>query len=157
MTSLPLHPALVHLPLALAFVMPILAIGFAWASWTERIRPRSWIAIVALQAVLLAAGLVAMNTGEREEDRVERVVPEAALEQHEEYASQFVWATGVTLVLAALVFASPKRTIVRSLTVATVGGSGSRSMAEKRKASAHSVNDDTFDGESEVGSARAMR
>jgi uncharacterized membrane protein len=118
-----LHPALVHLPLALAFVMPILAIGFAWASWTERIRPRSWIAVVALQAVLLAAGLVAMNTGEREEDRVERIVPEAALEQHEEYASQFVWATGVTLVLAALVLATPKRTIVRSLTVATVAGS----------------------------------
>lgn len=123
MTSLPLHPALVHLPLALAFVMPILAIGFAWASWTERIRPRSWIAVVALQAVLLAAGLVAMNTGEREEDRVERIVPEAALEQHEEYASQFVWATGVTLVLAALVLVTPKRTIVRSLTVATVAGS----------------------------------
>ena len=44
-----------------------------------------------------------MNTGEREEDRVERVVPEAALEQHEEYAEQFVWATGFTLVLAGLV------------------------------------------------------
>lgn len=123
MTSLPLHPVLVHLPLALAFVMPVLAIGFAWASWRERIRPRAWIALVALQAVLLGAGFVAMSSGEREEDRVERIVPEAALELHEEYASQFMWATGVTLGLAGLVLASRKRTIVRSMTVATVAGS----------------------------------
>jgi uncharacterized membrane protein len=121
-TSLPLHPALVHLPLGLAFVMPILAMGFAWALWKERVRPRAWMAIVALQAVLLAAGLVAMNTGEREEDRVERIVPEPALEQHELYAEQFVWATGATLVLAGLVFASRKRLLTQSLTLATVAG-----------------------------------
>jgi hypothetical protein len=63
-----------------------------------------------------------MNSGEREEDRVERVVPEAALEQHEEYAEQFVWATGVTLVLAGLVLVSRKRSLNRSLTLATVAG-----------------------------------
>src|SRR5262245_51268474 len=121
-TSLPLHPALVHLPLGLAFIMPALAIGFAWALWKERIRPRAWIAIVALQAVLLGAGLVAMNTGEREEHRVEQIVPEAALEQHEEYAEQFVWATGVTLVLAGLVLAAGKPSIARWLILATVTG-----------------------------------
>lgn len=122
MTSLPLHPAIVHLPLGLAFVIPMLAAGFAWALWKEQIRRRSWLAVIALQAVLLAAGLVAMNTGEREEGRVERIVPEAALEQHEEYAEQFLWATGVTLVLAGLVLASRRRSVARSLTVATVAG-----------------------------------
>lgn len=123
MTSLPLHPALVHLPLALAFVIPVLAIGLAWALWKERIRPVAWVAIVALQAVLLAAGLVAMNTGEREEDRVERIVPHAAIKQHEEFAEQFVWATGVTLVLAGFVLAPVKRAMVRAFTVAAVVGS----------------------------------
>ena len=57
MTSLPLHPAIVHLPLGLAFVIPALAVGFAWALWTGRVRQRAWIAILALQAVLLTAGL----------------------------------------------------------------------------------------------------
>ena len=123
MTSLPLHPALVHLPLALAFIIPVLAIGLAWALWKERIRPLTWTAVVALQAVLLAAGLVAMNTGEREEDRVERIVPHAAIKQHEEFAEQFVWATGVTFVLAGLVLAPVKRAVVRSFTAATVAGS----------------------------------
>ena len=37
MTSLPLHPATVHLPLGLAFVIPLLAIGFLWALWTGRV------------------------------------------------------------------------------------------------------------------------
>ena len=99
MTSLPLHPAIVHLPLGLAFVIPALAAGFAWALWTGRVRPRgAWLTVIALQALLLGSGFVAMNTGEREEDRVERIVPDAAIERHEEYAEQFVWAVGLTLV-----------------------------------------------------------
>ena len=105
MTSLPLHPAIVHLPLGLALVIPALALASIWAIWTGRARPRAWLAIVALQSVLLGAGLVAMNTGEREEDRVEAVVPEAAIEQHEAYAEQFLWAAGITLALAAGVLA----------------------------------------------------
>ena len=122
MTSLPLHPAIVHLPLGLAFVIPALAVGFAWALWKGRVRPRAWVSIIALQAVLLGAGVVAMNTGEREEGRVEHVVPEAALEQHEEYAEQFVWATGVTLLVASLVMFVRRPAITHALMLATVAG-----------------------------------
>lgn len=122
MTSLPLHPAIVHLPLGLAFIIPALAIGFGWALWTGRVRPRAWVTIVALQAVLLAGGLIAMNTGEREEDRVEAVVPKTALKQHETYAEQFVWATGITLLVAGLVPVVRNRRAARGLTVAAVAG-----------------------------------
>ena len=122
MTSLPLHPAVVHLPLGLAFVIPVLAIGFTWALWTGRVRIRAWIVIVALQSVLLGSALVAMNTGEREEDRVETVVPRAALHQHEEYAEQFAWASGLTLLAAAAVLVLRRQTAARSLAVATVVG-----------------------------------
>jgi len=122
MTSLPLHPAIVHLPLGLAFVMPALAIGFAWALWRGRAHARSWAGIVALQAVLLGAGLVAMNTGEREEDRVESVVPKGAISQHEAYAEQFVWATSGTLRLAALVLVSRRPAATHALAIATVVG-----------------------------------
>ena len=122
MSSLPLHPAIVHLPLGLAFLMPALALGFGWALWTGRIRARGWVAIVALQAVLLAAGLVAMNTGEREEDRVEAVVPDAALETHEQYAEQFVWGTALTLGLTALVLLIPRPGARRAFAAATFVG-----------------------------------
>jgi uncharacterized membrane protein len=122
-SSLPLHPAIVHLPLGLAFVIPLLAAGFAWALWTQRVRGRAWITIVALQAILLGAGLVAMNTGEREEDKVESVVPDAAIERHEELAARFVWVTGATLVLAVLVLATARRTEApRVLAMLTVAG-----------------------------------
>lgn len=122
MTSLPLHPAIVHLPLGLAFVIPALAIGFTWALWTGRVRIRAWIVIVALQSVLLGSALVAMNTGEREEDRVEAVVPKAALHQHEEYAEQFAWASGLTLLAAASVLILRRQTAARSLALVTVAG-----------------------------------
>ena len=122
MSSLPLHPAIVHLPLGLAFLLPALAVGFAWALWTGRIRSAGWSVIVALQLTLLGAGWFAMNTGERDEDRVEKVAPKAAIKAHEEFAEQFVWATGVTFVFAALVPAFRRPRIVRVLTVASVAG-----------------------------------
>jgi uncharacterized membrane protein len=118
----PLHPALVHLPLGLAFILPALALGFAWAVWKNPLKRRAWTLIVVLQAVLLGAGFVAMNTGEREGERIERAVPKAAIERHEELAEQFIWATGITLVVAAgaLVFRRPGA--VRALTGAAVLG-----------------------------------
>ncbi len=121
MSSIPLHPALVHLPLGLAFILPVLAIGFTWALWTKRIKPRAWLVIIILQAILLGAGLLAMNTGEREGDRVERVVPERAIETHETYAEQFVWAVGITLAVGILVLI-PRSRLARVLSVATVAG-----------------------------------
>lgn len=102
MGSLPLHPALVHLPLGLAFVMPFLSLVLAWALWTGRAPRRTWAIVVALQAVLLAGGLVALRTGEAQEDRVEQIVGEAALARHESAAQQFVWASALALALAVV-------------------------------------------------------
>lgn len=128
MNSLPLHPAVVHLPLGLALLMPLLAAGFAWAVWTGRLTTRAWFAVVALQALLVGSGYLAMNTGGAEEDRVEAVVREAAIEQHEERAERFMWAAGATLVLVALVVLVPAAAAVKPLaalaTVATLGVAG---------------------------------
>ena len=122
MNSTPLHPLLVHVPLGLAMLMPLVAAGFAWAVLTGRVRPGAWLAVVVLQSVLLGAGLLAINTGGAEEDRVERVVPEGALHQHKESAEQFVWATGATLALAALVLVFRRPVASRALTAFVVAG-----------------------------------
>jgi uncharacterized membrane protein len=122
-TSVPLHPALVHIPLGLAFVIPILAIGLSWAFWKGRLRPRLWLILVLSLGALLAAGLLALKTGQQEGERIENVVPETAIETHEEYAEQFLWVTGITLVLAAGVLAVRRPAAVRALTFATVFGS----------------------------------
>ncbi len=122
MTSVPLHPALVHIPLGLAFVLPVLALGFSWALWKKRVRPRAWALIVLLQAILLGGGLLAMNTGQREEQRVESAVPETALERHEAYAEQFLWLTGITLAVAGTVVVLRRPIAIRVLTAMTVAG-----------------------------------
>jgi uncharacterized membrane protein len=123
MNGLPLHPALVHLPLGLAFVMPFLALIVGWALWTGRAPRRTWAIVVALQAVLLAGGLMALRTGEAQEDRVEPVVGETALARHEAAAQQFVWASALTLALATagllLRQARPMRSAVVLTTLAS--------------------------------------
>jgi len=128
MNGLSFHSAVVHLPVALATLMPLIAAGSAWALWTGRVRLRAWTAVVALQALLVASGLVAMRTGEGEEDRVEAVVQERALHQHEEFAEQFIWSAGASLALAALVLAGRKAPVSNALAgafvVATLGVAG---------------------------------
>ena len=104
MGALPLHPAIVHLPLGLAVLLPLLAGGFAWAAWTGRVGVNAWLAVIALQAVLVGSGYVAMRAGHAEEARVEKVVDESMIHEHEEMGEQFVWAAGATLALAVLVF-----------------------------------------------------
>lgn len=100
--------------------MPFIAAGFAWALWTRRAGPVAWIAVVVLQAALLGSSLVAINTGGNDEERVERVVQESAIEAHEEAAEQFAWASGVTLLLAALVLVFRRRELSGPLTAGVV-------------------------------------
>jgi len=95
MTYVPLHPALVHLPLGLSIVLPLVAAGMAFALWRGLVPRRTWGVVVGLQAALVVGALVALKTGEREERRVEPVVGETALERHEEAAEVFLWGSAV--------------------------------------------------------------
>lgn len=122
MIAIPLHPALVHLPLGVAFVLPVLALGFTWALWSGRIRPRAWAAVVLLHAILLGAGLAALKTGQNESERVGSVVPEAAIESHEEYAEQFLWVVGISLAFASVVLVLSRPSAIRALSAITVLG-----------------------------------
>jgi uncharacterized membrane protein len=98
--ELPLHPKLVHLPIALAVLMPLLSGGLLLAIWRDWFQKRVWSLVVAGQILLVGSGVLAMRSGEADEERVERIVPEAVLEQHEEAAEAFVWASGILLCLS---------------------------------------------------------
>jgi uncharacterized membrane protein len=100
METLPLHPKLVHLPIALAVLMPLISGGLLLAWWRDWLPRRAWWLAVALQGLLLASGLAARSTGEEDEERVEKVVPHDAIEEHEEAATGFLIGGGVTLALA---------------------------------------------------------
>ena len=96
---LPTHPKIVHLPVALAVRMPLVA-GGVLVAWRQTWLPRrTWVLVILLQALLLGTASLALETGEQDEERVERVVPEAALERHEEAGEVFVQAAGVVLLV----------------------------------------------------------
>ncbi len=96
----PLHPALVHFPIVLALLAPLLAAGFLWAIHTRRLPARAWLAIVVLQAAIVGAGWLTLEAGEDQEERVERVVRESTIEEHAEAAEWFLWIAGLTLPVA---------------------------------------------------------
>ena len=101
---MPLHPIVVHIPLVLAGLIPIVAGWLTWRTLRGASNRRAWAAALALQAVVLGGALVALRTGGQEEERVEERVPEAAIEVHEERAEAFTIGAGVVgaLLLAAV-------------------------------------------------------
>jgi uncharacterized membrane protein len=103
MQEIPLHPAIVHVPLGLSLVMPFVAAAIALALRKGWATKPMWLVVVALQAAVLVGGLVAMNSGEDEEETVEKVVNERFIEEHEERAEAFVWSAGITLALSVAV------------------------------------------------------
>src|SRR5690606_7895092 len=62
----------------------------------------AWALPVAVAAALTLSAWVAIETGEREEDRVEQVVGDAAIHGHEEAAERFLVLSGVLLVIAGV-------------------------------------------------------
>ena len=91
MPTIPIHPAAVHVPLGLALVLPLLAIALVWTIWRRGLPHGAWAIALGLQVLLTATGFVAVQSGERDEEVVEAVVPEAALETHEERGELFAW------------------------------------------------------------------
>ena len=108
MDQLLFHPKLVHLPMALAVLMPLVTGGVLFAWWRGWLDRRVWVLVLSLQAALVGSGVVAMNSGETEEERVEQVVGEEYIEAHEEAAEVFVWASAAILLLMAMPLVLPE-------------------------------------------------
>lgn len=122
MDSFLFHPKLVHIPIALAVLMPLITGGLLLAWWRKWLPARTWVIAVALQAALVGSGILALRSGEVEAERVEQVVAERFIEAHEEAAEAFVWAAGGVLAVMLLGLAlSSRRTGPVAATMATLG------------------------------------
>jgi uncharacterized membrane protein len=125
----PLHPALVHFPIVLAMLAPLLAAIAFWAIQSGRQPGRVWIAIVILQIAVAGSAWLATETGEREEERVERVVAERHIETHEEAAERFLAlaALGIPLAAAGLLagrIGMLNRALTIALSLGVLGAAG---------------------------------
>lgn len=115
------HPAIVHVPLGLAAVMPFLAGALTLVVWRGRL-PRSAFAVVAaLQLVIVGAGFVALRLGHADARQAEQVATEAAVDAHEEAAESFFWVTVGVLVAAAGALAVPSRHVPKLGALVTAG------------------------------------
>lgn len=74
-------------------VSPLIAGALTFTVSKKLTTQRAWGAFVALQMMMVAGGFIALQTGETEEDVVEKVVAEAAIEQHEDIAKIFFWGS----------------------------------------------------------------
>jgi uncharacterized membrane protein len=117
--QLPLHPQIVHLPIALAVLMPLVTLGLLVAWLRGALPRRTWWIAVAFQALLVGSGVMALRTGEADEERVEATVPEAAIEAHEEAAETFVVGAAAVLVIG-LAGAAIRRDRTAQLLAATM-------------------------------------
>jgi len=120
---MPLHPFIVHLPIALSLLMPLLAAAALLAWWRGWLPGRRlWLAVVTCQALLVVAGFAALRTGEAEEERVEAFVAESSLEQHEALATRLLIGAGAVLLVAALPLVIRRATQARAAALlATLG------------------------------------
>ena len=95
----PLHPAVVHFPLVLALLLPVVAVVALWAVRLGAVPARAWAAPLAVAVALAASAWVAVRTGGAEEDRVEAVVAESVIHEHEEAAERFLVLSSVVMLL----------------------------------------------------------
>ena len=107
----PFTPKMVHIPLALAMILPLLNLAIVCSWWKKKwLSRRVWLISACLHAVMTLSAFVAMQTGETEEHIAERVVSEHEIKRHEEAAELFLWASVGALLLALVAAIAEKRT-----------------------------------------------
>lgn len=98
--ELPIHPMLVHLPLGLSLILPLLILIFLILIKLGKMDSKLWSIIIGLQLLLTFSGYVTITTGENEEEIVKEVVSKKLIALHETKAEMFVGASVITLVLS---------------------------------------------------------
>lgn len=119
MTDLPLHPIIVHFPIALGLIAPLMIV-FVWIGINKWNWPtQTWSLIPLLYFLLFVSSLIAVKTGEMDEEKVEDYVTHEAIEEHEEIGEKMPWLFGGLLVLSATpLFIRSKTKLLMATTLA---------------------------------------
>ncbi|HYD54687.1 MAG TPA: transglutaminaseTgpA domain-containing protein [Gemmatimonadaceae bacterium] len=120
MLGIPMHPLVIHFPIVFAVLLPIAVIAALVTIRRGASPRRAWTPPLALAAALTLSAFAATQSGGAEEDRVERVVGEQALHEHEEAGERFLVLSGVLLLVAAVGLAP--RTVGQAARVVTAVG-----------------------------------
>ncbi len=99
---MPFHPSIVHLPIMISLILPFLILSFFYFIKKNKSQFSIWVIVVALQMVTTISGYIALESGEVEEDRVEKMVTKSLIHSHEEAAEIFVGFSVISLCLGIL-------------------------------------------------------
>ena len=147
-STLPIHPMVVHFPIVLAVLLPIVGLFALWIGSATRRMGLAWFAFVGVSLMLMVSTYIAVETGEGDEEKVEKVVDNTFIETHAERAEIFIKLAAAMLVLSLVGF-GPRRigsiargiAIVASFGIAAaaigVGHSGGSLVFEHGAANAH--------------------
>jgi hypothetical protein len=118
---MPLHPAIVHIPLVLCGLTPIVAAFLAWRTWRGHGDRRAWLVAIALQLVIVIGAYVAANAGSSDAHAIGGAVPRDAIHEHAQAAGWFEWAADATLaLLVAAAALRDKRSAIAGFAAAAV-------------------------------------
>ncbi|MBA3460930.1 MAG: hypothetical protein H0T46_13255 [Deltaproteobacteria bacterium] len=102
--ALPMHPKLVHVPMALCILMPMVA-TLIWVGVRRGwFTPRVWLIAAFLQGATLGGGVAALLTGQEDGEKVEGYASEEALSAHEDAAYWFLYVAGANFLLCGATF-----------------------------------------------------
>jgi len=100
MFDLPLHPVVVHFPIVLGIILPFTGLLLWWGIKKERLPQKAWVLVTLMAFVYCASAVVASELGEEDEEKVEKVVAEKLIEEHEEAAELVPWIAGSLFVVS---------------------------------------------------------
>ena len=102
MIDLPLHPLLVHFPIAIGVLLPLVAALVALFIIKFNVRPFVWGAVIALSVIYLGFAKIAEEQGEKDEHQVEQILSESIIEAHEE-AGELVPVVALVLMIMSVI------------------------------------------------------
>ncbi len=121
MNELPLHPAIVHFPIAFALLIPFLGAGFIlWTRENDSLVQQVLRVPLVLQVVTVIAGFVAQRTGDEDHHRVEDFVDRGLIHEHEEAGELFFIACIVTMLAWFASAAAKKPDLARKAAITAV-------------------------------------
>lgn len=95
----PIHPAIVHFPIVFSVLLPLMAVGALLLARRGTSIRTVWRGVVGGAALLAGSSWLAVETGEQQEEQVEKVLSEAPLDTHQDRATFFLYLAAGTLVL----------------------------------------------------------
>jgi uncharacterized membrane protein len=100
MFDLPLHPIAVHFPIVLGTLLPFLAILLWWAIKKDFLQQKVWGIVIIMALAYGASSIIAVELGDKDEDKVEEIVSEKVIEEHEEAGEMISWVAGTLLLVS---------------------------------------------------------